>query len=129
MLFSLIATSLNLKIFDRINGVSNFANNIKTSYLEKKEYLIVEDRLLFSSLSYYLKNSNINILMPYQPTSKIKNHFHLSKPLKPEHDKNFIFIGNTTSINYLEKKFYAIKKENLNVKFFNRTIEIYEVLF
>ena len=129
VLFCLIATSSNLKIFDRINGISDFANTLKANYLEKTNYLIIENRLLYSSLSYYLKNSNKILLTPHNPKNKITSHFHLSGPLKPYHNKNFIFIGNPDSLNYLEKNPRAIKQEEVNVKFFNNSIKIYEVVF
>ena len=129
VLFFLIATSSDYKIFDRIDGVSNFANTLKTDYLQNTDYLIVEDRLIYSGLSYYLKNTNKNILTPHDPKNEIKSHFHLTKPLNPKHDKNFIFIGNPASLNYLKKKFNTIKKEKINVRFVNHPVEIYEILF
>ena len=129
ILFFLITTSSNLKIFDRINGISDFANTLKTNHLEKTNYLIIENRLLYSSLSYYLKNSKKILLTPHNPKNKIKSHFHLSGPLKPDHNKDFIFIGNPASLNYLEKNSQVIKQEQINVKFFNNPIKIYEVVF
>jgi hypothetical protein len=129
ILFFLITTSSNLKIFDRINGISDFANTLKTDYLEKTDYLIIENRLLYSSLSYYLKNYNKIILTPHNPKNEVKSHFHLSNPLKPNHNKSFIFIGNPSSLNYLKKDYKIIKQNQINVKFFNSPIKIYEIIF
>lgn len=129
ILFFLIGATSNLKIFDRINGTSNFADNIKTNYLVNIDYLIIEDRLLFSSLSYYLRNTNKKVLTTHNPKNKIKSHFHMTKPLILKHDKNFVFIGNPSSLKYLEEKYKIKKREKIEVKFFNQPIEIYEVTF
>ena len=127
--FFLIATSSNLKIFDRISGVSNFTNIFKDNYLKTTKTLVVEDRLLFSSMYYYLRKHDATLLTPYNPSNKIKSHFHLSRPLKKEHGDNFIFIGNLKSLEYLEKEFHILKKEEKSVKFFNSKLEVYEIFF
>ena len=129
VLFFLIATSSNLKVFDRVSGVLNFTNILEANYLKNTRNLVIEDRLLFSSIGYYLRKSDITLLTPHNPSNKIKSHFHITKPLKKEYGDNFIFIGNPKSLEYLEKKFRVLKKEVRSVKFFNRQIEIYEVFF
>ena len=129
ILFSLIGSSSQLKVFDRISGISEFSEKIATKYFKKINYLIVEDRLLYSSLSYYLKDKNIKILTPHKPDKGIKSHFQLSSPLKPKHNINFIYIGDPSSINYLEQEFKINKREQINAKFINQPINIYEVVF
>ena len=129
VLFSLIATSSNLSVFDRINGISNFSNKIESEYLKENKFLVIQDRLLYSSLFYSLRNSSKILLTPYNPKNKVKSHFHLSNPLAPEHDKNFIFIGNLESLNYLKKEYSAIKRIEFDVKFVGNRVEVYEVFF
>ena len=127
--FILISFSSNIRMFDRISGVSDFAKNLNNVYLQNGNYLIVEDRLLFSSLSYYLRDFDIKILTPFKPSSEIKSHFQITKPLKQKHSINFFLIGDPKSIKYLNKKFNFIKREELNVKFKKQPIAIYEVTF
>ena len=40
-----------------------------------------------------------------------------------------IFIGNPVSLNYLKKDYKVIKQNQVNVKFTNNPIIIYEVFF
>ena len=129
VLFSLIIFSSNLKFFDRINGIADFAKNLETNYLTEFDYLVIEDRLLLSNMSYQLRNTNKKILTPFNPKNKIKSHFHITKPLTSRHNKKFIFIGNPTSLKYLEKKYETKKKDVIKVKFKNQSIEIYEIIF
>ena len=128
-LFFLIATSSNLKIFDRINGISYFSENLSSDYLKNINYLIVEDRLLFSNLVYLLKDTNKNILTTYNPKNEVKSHFHLTSPLKANHSENFVFIGNLSSLNYLEKEFVVVEKEEISVRFVSQSLKIYEIIF
>ena len=127
--FILIATSSELKIFDRISGVSDFAYSLEENFLKNKDHLVIQDRLMFSSLSYYLRDSKKEILTPHNPKNKIKSHFHLSKPLKPNHNKDFIFIGNPDALSYLENEVNIIKKQKIKLGFVNQPVEIYEVFF
>ena len=53
----------------------------------------------------------------------------MSMPLKQNHSENFIFIGNINSLNYLEKKFQIIKKNEITTKFTKQKTKIYEVVF
>ena len=129
LLFFLISTSSNLGVFDRISGVSTFSYELEKTYLTKTNFLVVEDRLLYSSLTYHLKEVNKNLLTPYNPEKNIKSHFHLTHPLKPQHNKNFVYIGNPESLNYLQNKFKIINKKTIKARFKQRPIEIYEVVF
>ena len=67
--------------------------------------------------------------MPYDPNKKIKNHFHLSNPLSTNFKKNFIFIGNPLSLEYLIEKKKVTKIESKKVIFKKNPLEIYEVNF
>lgn len=129
ILFFSIAASIDNKVFDRISGTSNFANILKTNALKDVDYLVVEDRLLYSNLNYYLRDENKTILTPHNPNNKIKSHFHITRPLTTNHDQNFVFIGNPNSLKYLNKSYIIIKKEEIKVKFTSQPIKLYEVFF
>ena len=127
--FFLIATTSPLPIFNRISGISDFYNELNNKHLFNKNFIVVEDRLLLSNLSYLFRNSSIKILSPLSPNQKIKSHFHLSQPLKKTFDKDFILLGHPNRINYINKN-YKIKMINKQKKAFKKIpIEIYEVNF
>ena len=129
VLFFLILTSSSLKVFDRISGVSLFAENLEKNHLSNIDFLVVENRLLFSSLSYFFKDSKKTLLTPYRPLSDIKSSFHLSSPLDASFKKTFVFIGNPNNIDYLINEKNILKKETVKFKFKNGLINIYEVVF
>ncbi len=128
--FSLVGISYSAKIFDRISGIGEFSEKVFYQRLEQNiKKIAVTDRLLFSSMSYYLRNEEIDFYMPYDSKSKITNHFMISSPLKKEMFENFIFIGGVNEINYLINN-YSLKKRNVpEYNFTKREMEIYEVIF
>ena len=128
ILFFLISTSANLKVFDRINGVSLFAKNLKIN-MGNNNFLIIEDRLLYSSLKYEYRNSKIEMLTPHQPKDDYKSHFQMSNPLLRSFDKSFIYIGLPESISYLDAKFKIRKIYSSIEKFKNEDINVYEIIF
>ena len=127
--FILIATSSSLKVFNRINGISSFALLLEKNHMKKNDFLVVEDRLLYSNLRYLLKNSKKTFFTTYAPTNKITSHFHLSSPLLSSFNGNFIFIGNPSALSYLTNKHEIKKIETKDVIFKKNPIDIYEVLF
>ena len=128
--FIMIGVSYPLNIFDRISGLKEYAEKVyeNTSYISKKN-MVISDRLLFSSMSYELKDNNINFYMPYKKGTKITNHFKITHPLNKKMNKNFIFIGSLSDINYLEKEHKLIKINSPDQKFAKRKLDIYEVIF
>ena len=128
VLFGLIGLSSSYKPFERINGISSFANEI---YIKVKQHenLVISDRMLFSSLGYIYRNKNINLYMPISPESQITNHFQITNPLLPTHNKNFIFIGYEDQLNYLLSNFKIKVVGEKNVPFKKDLIKIYEVVF
>ena len=128
ILFSLITISSSLKVFDRINGISSFANEIK-SKIELNKYLVVDDRLLYSSLRYEYRDEDIILLMPYDVGDVYKNHFQMSDPLLNTFKNNFFYLGPVEKIEYLNYDFKT-KQIYSDKKLFKRTnINIYEVIF
>ena len=129
LFFIMISTTSSINIFNRINGISEFAYELQRGYLQKTKYLVVEDRLLYSNLRYIYRNSQITILTPHSPKQKVTSHFHISDPLLQTFNKNFIFIGNPSEIAYLINKNLIKEIENSKVLFKKSHIKIYEVIF
>ncbi len=128
--FVMIAISYPLNVFDRINGLQNYAEKIYN--LSSNQFLkniVISDRLLFSSISYELREKNIKFFMPHEKNADITNHFKMSSALKSNMKKNFIFIGSPSDINYLENKYKLIKKISPDQKFTKRKLGVYEVIF
>jgi len=129
VLFFFISNSSSFKIFNRINGISSFATMLVEKNMKDIDFLVVEDRLLFSNLRYILSDSQKKIYTSHDPNKKITSSFHLSDPLPPTFNKDFIFLGNIDEINYLIEKNQIKKIEKIKVIFKKNEIEIYEVNF
>ena len=127
--FGLIATTSSLDVFNRISGISSFAENLKKNEGEAIKTLVISDRLLFSNLSYLLRNIDVDFYTPYKLGSEITNHFQLTSPLPKSINKNFIFIGHTEQLKYLENDYKLINLESKREKFKSEPIEVYEVIF
>ena len=126
-LFFTIATSMPLKVFDRVSGIKEFS--LEVLKITDGKTLVVNDRMLFSSLSYELKDYNIEILMPYNPNKPIKNHFQLKSNLKTDQNESFYLIGYPENISYLSKKHKIKLLKKMDKKFISEQLTIYEVIF
>ena len=126
-LFISILVSSNLKIFDRIKGLDDFVNDIEKIVGDKD--IVVSDRILFSSMSYEMRNKPNNILMPYEEGGAVTNHFQMSSPLNKLHNKNFYLIGSSSDISYLvnENKINLLKE--FDISFSSSNLKFYEVVF
>ena len=85
--------------------------------------------MLFSNLSYELRNQPIKILMPYNVKKPVTNHFQLTSSLKKDENKDFYLIGSPESITYLLKKYETRLIKKINKKFISEQITIYEISF
>jgi len=128
VLFLLIATSYDSKVFQRINGINNFSLDIK-SLLNENSSIVVSDRLLYSNLKYEYRNQNIEILMPHAPDTKVTKHFQISFPLKKEFSKNFLLLGSPNDIIYIEAPYKIKLLEEYNPNFLSSPVRVYEVVF
>ena len=126
-LFFAIATSMPLKVFDRISGLKDFA--LEVGSITDGKTLVVNDRMLFSSLSYELRDRSIKILMPYNPSGPVKNHFQLKSKLEVGQNKKFYLVGSPENISYLSQKHQTKIIKTINKKFISEQIIIYEVSF
>lgn len=127
--FVLIATTSQMQMFNRINEISLFANLLEKNYLVNTKYLVVNDRLLYSSLRYSLRDSGVLIYTPYKSNEPVKSHFQITDPLLSTFNKNFIFIGDPLNISYLNENKKIVKLKEINVIFKKKPIKIYEVSF
>jgi len=126
--FLLISSSSSLSIFDRINGISFFAKDLKIK-IKNNDLLVVEDRLLYSSLRYEYRKSKIKMLTPYEPGKVFKSHFQMTDPLPKNFHKKFIYIGWTENLKYLEKKFKFTNLHSAKTLFKKNEINVYEIIF
>ena len=127
--FILISITSNYNVFNRINGISAFALQLKEDLSQDKKILVIEDRLLYSNLRYIYRNSDILLLTPHNPKKKITSQFHLSSPLPPSFNKDFVYLGDPSHLNYLTHK---NKKKEIKRKkqiFKKKPINIYEISF
>ncbi len=128
--FVLIGTNFSSGFFNRISGLSEFAEKI---YFERSQKnlvnFVVSDRLLFASMSYQLRNRGLYFHMPHESGSKITNHFKITSPLKKNMSENFVFIGTPNEIKYLENNYIINKKNTPKYNFTKKNINIYEVVF
>ena len=56
------------------------------------ENIVISDRLLFSSISYELRDKNISFYMPHKNGDRITNHFKIKSPLDKNIDKKFLLV-------------------------------------
>ncbi|MBI04324.1 MAG: hypothetical protein CMI96_00735 [Pelagibacteraceae bacterium] len=125
--FYAVAASFPLKIFDRISGINKFALDVLS--ISKDKNIVISDRMLFSSISYILKDDPVKIYMPYRLGETITNHFQISSRLKKDFNKNFILIGSPQNIDYMLGDYKINLIQTLDKKFTSEQVKIYEVLF
>ena len=128
LFFLLIATSSDYKIFDRINGINKFSNELKKD-LKEKTNIVVSDRLIYSNLAYYYKNEKFKLFMPLSLDNKITKHFQIKYSLNKEMYHSFLFIGDPLEISYLENIPNIKLLKESHPKFTSSPIRIYEVTF
>ena len=126
--FIFVALSLNLKIFDRINGVRAFSNEIN-GFLVGKSTIVVSDRLLYSSLAYENKDKEIVFLMPLTPEQKISKHFQIDFSLDKKMADSFLLIGDASDIYYLTNDYKIVFLKEYHPKFLSSSLKVYEVSF
>ena len=127
ILFTLILISSNNKIFNRIKGLDSFVAEVLEVIKDKD--LVVSDRIVFSNISYEMRNRQNNIFMPYKNKTSITNHFQISKPLNKDRKEVFFLLGSVSDISYLLKKHQSELIKNFNVPFNSTELSLYEVTF
>ncbi len=128
--FVMIGISYPSKIFDRISGINDYAlkiyNNSSNGVVKN---IVVSDRLLFSSVSFELRDKDINFYMPHKEGDEITNHFKIVSPLNKNINEKFTLIGSPSDINYLENEYKVLEINSPDQKFTKRKLDVYEVVF
>ena len=125
--WGLIMVSPNFKVFDRISGINEFSKDLLE--IIKQKDLVISDRIIFSNISYEIKDKSNKILMPYKKNSTITNHFQMKSPLNTNQKEDFYFIGDLGDISYLSKKHEAKLIGELSVSFSSSNLKLYEINF
>ena len=104
-------------MFEQLRGYNSFSNSVlEESKNNNIQNIVVEDRMVYSLLSYYLRNNNLNFYTPKTSSNIVSNHFQIKNGLPDNFSKNFIYIGLDSHLDYLktdyEKK--LINKVDIN---------------
>jgi len=126
-LFVSILISSNYKVFDRIRGVDLFAKEV----LEKtgNKDLVISDRIIFSNISYEVREQPKNIYMPHNSGEIITNHFQMMSRLSQTQEDDFYLIGNDADIKYLLRENETRLLKEFSVPFNSSNLKLYEVIF
>ncbi len=126
-LFVSILISFDIKIFDRVRGVDNFVKDIVEIVGDKD--IAVTDRIIFSSMSYEMRNAPNTIFMPYKNGESITNHFQIVSPLSQKRQVDFYLIGSKNDVSYLLKENEIEQLKEFDVPFSSSKLKLYEVIF
>ncbi len=126
LFFSILNTSEN-KAFHRITGVKKFSNSL--SDIIKDKDIVVSDRIIFSNIAYQLRNNENLILMPYETSTPITNHFQMSLPLNIDRKNDFFLLGDPSNISYLSNKKKSELIKEFDVPFSSEPLQLYEIYF
>ena len=128
--FFLIGVSAPYGPFKKISGINSFADFLIThDNLRQINNLVISDRMLFSNLSYFFYNSEIQMYVPFSPNARWGHHFQITNPLPADFHNNFIFLGYVDEIGYLKNKHIINLVDIKTVPFSKKPIKIYEVVF
>ena len=126
-LFASVLISLDNKVFDRIKGIDEFADEINGIINDKD--LVISDRIVFSNISYEIRNKQNRVFMPYKNNTPVTNHFQMSSPLKSDRKDSFFLIGSLSDVSYLSKKHRGELIKEFSVSFSSSPLRLYEVSF
>jgi len=126
-LFGSILVSSNNKVFDRVRGLDDFANELSIIINDKD--LVVSDRIVYANISYQIRNKSNKVFMPYQNDTPVTNHFQMSSPLDSVPKDGFYLIGNLDDISYLSKKHQELLIKEFAVPFSSSKLKLYEINF
>ncbi len=127
LLFCLVLVTSNNKIFDRLRGLGVFTKEVSRLISDKD--LVVSDRIVFSNISYEMRNKPNKIFMPHKKNTTITNHFQMSAPLNSARENDFFLIGNLGDVSHLLKKHNTSLIKEFDVPFSSSKLKLYEVNF
>jgi len=126
-LFFSVLISFESRVFDRVKGVKEFTMEILLIIKEKD--LVISDRIVFSNISYQMRNETNRVLMPYKMGAPITNHFQMSSPLGHQRKNDFFLLGGLGDVSYLVNKHQSNLIKEFDVPFSSQKLELYEVRF
>ncbi len=127
LFFGAIMISSKNSIFDRITGINNFSTQVLN--IVGRDDLAISDRIVFSNISYELRNEPNNIYMVYRSGSPISNQFQITSNLSQKKKRDFYLIGDPDDISYLEKKYESKFLKEFVVPFSTSNLKLYEINF
>ena len=127
LFFGSILVSSKSTVFDRVRGIDDFADEIST-IIDNKD-LVVSDRIVFSNISYQIRNKSNRVFMPYQKDTPVTNHFQMSASLNKNQKDDFFLIGDLGDISYLSEKYQGRLIKEFAVLFSSSKLKLYEVNF
>jgi len=127
LFFGSILVSSKSTVFDRVRGIDDFADEISTIINNKN--LVVSDRIVFSNISYQIRNKSNRVFMPYQKDTPVTNHFQMSASLNKNQKDDFFLIGDLGDISYLSEKYQGRLIKEFAVLFSSSKLKLYEVNF
>ena len=124
----LFVFSPNLKLFNQLKGYELFANEVSVSARSKEvEIVVVQERMLYSLLSYYLRGEGLSFFTLQAPGSAPSNHFQIFNALPKDINNGFLYIGHEGDFNYLKNDFkFVAVFESININNNYGNISIYE---
>jgi len=126
-LFVSVLVSSDIKMFDRIRGVDVLVGEVLKKAGNKD--LVISDRIIFSNISYEIRERPNNIYMPHKSGEEITNHFQMVSPLTQTRQSGFYLIGNHGDIKYLLKENEVRLLKEFSVSFSSSKLKFYEVVF
>jgi len=126
-LFGSIFASSKNNIFDRVRGIKVFSDEL--SLIIGNNDLVISDRIIFSNISYEMRNESNTIYMSYKDGKPITNHFQISSPLNKNRKIDFFLIGELDDVSYLSKDFKGVLINEFDVPFSPNNLRLYEINF
>tara|TARA_B100000700_G_C14890920_1_gene782692 strand:- start:376 stop:1134 length:759 start_codon:yes stop_codon:yes gene_type:complete len=131
-LFIVVGTNYQLKGLERISGYKDLKFEIRKENYNRIENFVISDRVIFSTLNYEYRDTNLNFYMPKSAEDKITNHFQMTQQLPKNFKESFLLIGSLNDVNYLLKnKKYISTRIMVDKKFpFSKeSLKVIEVHF
>ena len=128
--FCLILIGPNFKVLDQLRGYDDFSKLLtKYAMAENIRNFVIQERMLYSLVAYHLRGHGYVFYTPRKDRSRAVHHFQINKGLSENFNKNFVYLGNPSDLNYLKKthKKILLKNENINQKVKN--VSIYKYIF
>tara|TARA_Y100000588_G_C13705085_1_gene690332 strand:- start:353 stop:655 length:303 start_codon:yes stop_codon:yes gene_type:complete len=93
---------------------------------EKIKNLVVQDRMHYALLKYYLRDFNFIMYISRSQDGRVNNHFQINNSLPINFKDNFLYIGNLNELNYLEENYEIKLFETKSINFKFKDVKIYK---